>query len=220
VLFFDAFSKDFSIVKDIMTPHYGDYYNKDKAPTDTQNPTPITFLTLKEASFKIYFASKNNKVIEDGVFKGKKVLEMIKEGLINSLEIFGIGGKTSVGYGYFSKESEPKSPIEREWDIAKETKNPKILENFIVKFSDSKYSGLAKERLDKLNKSIENKAKEKRKNKLQEIETKAKRAFEELKKKKGSKGFEKAKKNFIKKWSKDKENKGSKYILGLLDELK
>jgi CRISPR-associated protein Cmr6 len=227
VVFFDAFnkSKDFKIVKDIMTPHYKDYYGekKDKKgnfipPTDTQDPVPITFLVVEKASFKICFASKKNYEIEEGVFKGKKVLEMIKEDLMTSLETFGIGGKTAVGYGYFDKAIEPKSPIEREWDIAKNTENPKILEAFIKKNPDSKYSELAEKKLSTLLQNIEDEKKEKKKNKLQEIESKAKKMFEEIQKKKGSKGFDKAKNNFIKKWSKKQENRSSKVILDLVEK--
>jgi len=164
VMFFDAFSKDFEIVKDIMTPHYGKYYGDKKdekgdfiPPNDIQDPIPINFLAGKGASFKICFASKENYEIEDGLFKGKKVLEMIQEQLTDSLEVFGIGGKTSVGYGYFTKESEPKSPLDREWDIAKETKKPKILEDFIKRNSDSKYDELAKDKLGLLVQNIEDK---------------------------------------------------------------
>jgi len=220
VMFFDAFSKELKITKDIMTPHYGRYYNQDEAPTDTQNPTPINFLAVERASFKISFALKENYEIEDGVFKGKKVLEMIQEQLTDSLEIFGIGGKTSVGYGYFSKESEPKSPLEREWAIAKETKNPKILDKFLKKYPNSKYEELAKEKRKSLIQKIEDEENDKKKNKFQEIESKAKKQFEDMQKKKGSRGFDKAKRNFIKKWSKEQENKGSEYILNILKNLK
>ena len=145
VLFFDAFSKDFKIIKDIMTPHYGEYYGDKKnkvAPTDTQKLIPITFLAVENASFKICFASKENYEIEEGAFKGKKVLEMIEEELTDSLEVFGIGGKTSVGYGYFDIQ---KSEEEIDFNIIKDTKNIAIIEAFIDKYSKSKYVEKAKE---------------------------------------------------------------------------
>ena len=163
VMFFDAFSKDFKITKDIMTPHYGKYYNQDEAPTDTQNPTPINFLAVEGASFKISFASKENYEIKEGEFKGKKVLEMIQEQLTDSLEIFGIGGKTSVGYGYFSKESEPKSPMDKAWDIAKNTKDIQIVKRFIKDYSTSKYYDKANLKLDKLEEKERTDKKEKEK---------------------------------------------------------
>ncbi len=173
VIFFDAFSKDFKIVKDIMTPHYKDYYGDNKnrvAPTDTQDPMPINFLTLEDASFKICFASKENIEIEDGIFQGKKILELIEKELSTSLEFFGIGGKTSVGYGYFTAESEPRSLIEREWDIAKETINPIVLKSFIEKFPNSKLSDLANDKLMVLLNSIERQKREEEDNKLKKAE--------------------------------------------------
>ncbi len=104
VYFFDAFAIDSSlkIEKDIMNPHYPDYYTKEnKYPTDDQNPTPINFLSIK-GKFKFIFGVKEkdtNKIIGT---KKTKILEFIEEELQNSLKEFGIGAKTSIGYGYFS----------------------------------------------------------------------------------------------------------------------
>ncbi|RMG70620.1 MAG: type III-B CRISPR module RAMP protein Cmr6, partial [Chloroflexi bacterium] len=36
---------------DVMTVHYPDYYQKNKPPADTQNPTPIPFLTVGQTPF-------------------------------------------------------------------------------------------------------------------------------------------------------------------------
>jgi hypothetical protein len=41
-----------------------------------------------------------------------------------------------------------------------------------------------------------------------------------VKSKKGSKGFQKAKDKFIKKWSKEKEHKGSEAVLNLIEKMK
>jgi CRISPR-associated protein Cmr6 len=98
IIFFDSFSKDVKIQKDIMTSHYGDYYDKKKkvAPTDTQSPNPIPFLTVV-GEFIFFIASKKNS-IEKYKIRDKSIKEWLKEALTNH----GIGAKTAVGYGYFN----------------------------------------------------------------------------------------------------------------------
>lgn len=99
VIFFDAFSDDATIKKDIMNPHYPDYYDEKNYPTDDQNPRPINFLTVV-GTFKFIFGIK--KEIDITIDNNKQsILGFVKENLQKSLQEFGIGAKTSVGYGYF-----------------------------------------------------------------------------------------------------------------------
>ncbi len=91
VIFFDAFPKDKPSLKiDILNPHYKDYYDGKSAPTDTQNPVPVKFLTVKNTSFTFIIGFKENKLNE---------IEDIKKSFKECLKDFGIGAKTSVGYG-------------------------------------------------------------------------------------------------------------------------
>lgn len=101
VLFFDSFSQNPKLQLDIMNSHYSTYYSGSEAPTDTQSPILINFLAIKDSEFKFMVATKNNIEIESGKFKGKKILDFIKNELSQSLQIFGLGAKTAVGYGYF-----------------------------------------------------------------------------------------------------------------------
>lgn len=108
IQFFDAFPVDKpKITRDIMTPHYKNYYEKGSSPTDDQNPTPISFLTVEDTSFEFIIAvnSIGNIVIDLGKFKNKNVLEVISSNLIKALSEHGIGAKTAVGYGRMSKKS-------------------------------------------------------------------------------------------------------------------
>ncbi len=90
IVFFDAFPVTKPKIEvDIMNPHYGHYYNEGKAPTDTNNPIPINFLTVADTSFGFIIGSKE-KIDED-------FTSLFKKAMINH----GIGAKTAVGYGYF-----------------------------------------------------------------------------------------------------------------------
>ena len=101
VIFFDAFSNDVEIEKDIMNNHYPNYYDGNEYPTDDQNPRPINFLGVR-GTFKFIFGVK--KDFEIKINKNRySVLKFIKENLEKSLKEFGIGAKTAVGYGYFEE---------------------------------------------------------------------------------------------------------------------
>lgn len=97
VTFFDAFpTKTPTLKVDIMNPHYGHYYSDGKAPTDTNNPVPINFLTVENTPFKFVIGSKETlKTVKIG---NNKIIKWLEEALQNH----GIGAKTAVGYGYFS----------------------------------------------------------------------------------------------------------------------
>lgn len=96
VTFFDAFPTVKPTLKvDIMNPHYGHYYNDGKAPTDTNNPIPINFLTVeKDTKFRFMIGAKEG--LDTFMIQGKKIEGWLTEALQNH----GIGAKTAVGYGY------------------------------------------------------------------------------------------------------------------------
>lgn len=83
-----------SLKLDVMTPHHTEYYsNKDgAAPSDFDDPTPITFLSI-EGRFHIVISCDVQN--EDG----KKWTKLAFKILTKALEEWGIGGKTSSGYG-------------------------------------------------------------------------------------------------------------------------
>ncbi|MCR4432003.1 MAG: type III-B CRISPR module RAMP protein Cmr6 [Tepidanaerobacteraceae bacterium] len=91
IIFFDAYPiNEIKLKIDIMNPHYPEYYSGLQPPTDWQQPNPIYFLTVEKAKFDFYLASKNPKLLSE-------TLTWLKEALIQ----YGIGAKTSIGYGFF-----------------------------------------------------------------------------------------------------------------------
>ena len=103
VIFFDAFPKDgqATFVLDIMNPHYPDYYQKDAAPTNDQNPRPIAFLAVHRTTYMFALALRQGVPEEH-----KDDLAIAKTWLGKALADYGIGGKTSAGYGYFKIQEE------------------------------------------------------------------------------------------------------------------
>jgi len=96
VIFFDAFPtldqlKHKPILElDIMNPHYQPYYQQGEQPGDWHQPNPIFFLTVP-ANIEFQFAVASRK----DEFKLEKAVELLKK----ALEEFGVGAKTSLGYG-------------------------------------------------------------------------------------------------------------------------
>jgi len=81
VYFFDSFSDNVKIEKDIMNPHYSEYYDKKQPPTDTQKPIPINFLTIS-GKFKFVFGIKKDFEIQ----KQEKILRILSKLLKKSLQ--------------------------------------------------------------------------------------------------------------------------------------
>lgn len=90
VLFLDAYPEQVHFAKDIMNPHYPEYYSGSAPPTDSQNPKPINFLTVEKTTFRFAFLAKK-----------QELLDKLKARFEDVLEMKGIGAKTAVGYGYF-----------------------------------------------------------------------------------------------------------------------
>ncbi len=108
VIFFDAVPKggEAHFELDIMNPHYPEYYQGTKPPANNQNPVPIPFLTIARTPFMFALAPR-----QPGEKEQEKDLERALKWLRDALEQYGVGGKTSAGYGYFRKFiSQPPLP--------------------------------------------------------------------------------------------------------------
>ncbi len=115
IIFFDAYPTKFPLLKvDIMNPHFLSYYsnkeNNNPPPGDWENPVLIYFITVKENQQFLFAYSTRHNYNLDEVDLGQ-LKEYIKATLIEH----GIGAKTSVGYGFFSKiayieKEAPKDP--------------------------------------------------------------------------------------------------------------
>ncbi len=122
VVFFDAYpvsTKEYSFTEssldiDIMNNHYQDYYQDDGRegglpPADYYSPNPVKFITLKRTAFTFMVAVQNGYNDIKGVrtlmdTQGSSCLSSLTSRyLANTLNDFGVGAKTSVGYGHFQE---------------------------------------------------------------------------------------------------------------------
>jgi CRISPR-associated protein Cmr6 len=108
IIFYDAWidpaslsgCSDSGLVLDVMTPHHRDYYAgmEAAAPTDFDDPNPILFLSV---TGRFHIALACDVPDDEGCKWAKLALDLLKE----ALENWGIGGKTSSGYGRLSARS-------------------------------------------------------------------------------------------------------------------
>lgn len=115
IIFLDAIPGKAVLLKsEIMTPHYGDYYQSSVespvTPADWLSPTPIPFLAVAEQQeFQFALVSRSGDAEDTD-------LSMAAGWLTEALQTVGAGGKTAVGYGTF-RRSGRELPKEEQWRL-------------------------------------------------------------------------------------------------------
>ncbi|WP_197258085.1 type III-B CRISPR module RAMP protein Cmr6 [Paenibacillus dendritiformis] len=95
LIFFDAFpTTSYTIVLDVQTPHFKDYYETKGAnqPTDAISPVPILIPAVTKTKFSIFIGAAEGRLSEE---ERSKVREMVS----TTLSEYGLGAKTALGYG-------------------------------------------------------------------------------------------------------------------------
>lgn len=123
VLFFDAIpTKPIQLAADVMTPHYGPYYEGKKddkgklhPPADWHSPVPIPFLTVADGqSFLFAFAPRTAADQADC----QQATDWLKDALLE----LGAGAKTAVGYGRFVADTEAAAHLKKAEEAAAKAK--------------------------------------------------------------------------------------------------
>src|SRR5207302_6813390 len=99
VIFFDAMpvNDKINFDLDIMNAHYPKYYGEKQPPANNQDPNPVTFLTVANTTFLFALAPRDPNKSEH-----QENVKQVKTWLQEALHHYGVGGKTSAGYGYFT----------------------------------------------------------------------------------------------------------------------
>ncbi len=114
VLFFDAIPPTpVCLQADVMTPHYGKYYQDEPArtpPADWHNPVPIPFLVVADAqTFVFALAPRRLNHSQD-----KQDCETVTRWLEEALAWLGAGAKTALGYGRFKPDQATTETVAEE----------------------------------------------------------------------------------------------------------
>lgn len=96
-----------TLVVEVMTPHFGGYYQKQESPHDAGQPKPVYFLALPTGSnFNFHVVCHQNRLPQALRERWRQLLDVAFE---HACEWVGFGAKTSVGYGALSSPGAQKS---------------------------------------------------------------------------------------------------------------
>ena len=101
------------LVVEIMTPHYGPYYQDESgktAPGDWHNPVPIPFLAVEAGtSWQVaIIPGPSHRTID------QSELEKLEKRIPLALSCLGAGAKTAVGYGRFEHQPDLEKELQQE----------------------------------------------------------------------------------------------------------
>ncbi|MCG5525868.1 type III-B CRISPR module RAMP protein Cmr6 [Ectothiorhodospira haloalkaliphila] len=130
-IFFDALPLEpVHLVRDVMTPHAGKWYEKggaisdpqqepESVPADWHDPIPIPFLVADRPKLRFAIAPRDPA--------RKAELEEVRQALIDALDWLGAGAKTATGYGHMcplAEDAPSLTPQKKVWQQAKVTYSP------------------------------------------------------------------------------------------------
>ncbi len=113
IVFYDALAipGKINLHRDIMTPHHQSYYTKKglEAPSDFDSPVPVSFISVS-GSFLVALEC------DDPSEEGRSWLDLALNLVTEALEKWGVGGKTSSGYGRLAigEEVIPSEPPKKD----------------------------------------------------------------------------------------------------------
>jgi len=89
-----------ALVTEVMTPHYGPYYQDQETPGDWHSPVPIPFLAVEAGQeWQAAILPTNG-----GEEIDRQQLGQLADDLADALDWLGAGAKTAVGYGRFTRD--------------------------------------------------------------------------------------------------------------------
>ncbi len=110
-----------SLVLDVMTPHHPKWLDGSVAPTDFDSPKPVPFLSV---SGRFRVAVSWNGPASD---RAKNWAELARSLLCDALKDWGIGGKTTSGYGRLTVPPPPPPPPPPKKRVSSEKAKVKIV---------------------------------------------------------------------------------------------
>jgi CRISPR-associated protein Cmr6 len=99
LIFWDCIPRpaDDSLGMDVMTPHYGDYYQGKSTPHDAGQPNPIVFLVVPPGSrFGFHVTCDTHRLSQELRTAWKRLTQ---GAFLYAFDWLGFGAKTAVGYG-------------------------------------------------------------------------------------------------------------------------
>lgn len=105
------------LVVEIMTPHFGDYYQNKGTPHDAGKPNPIPFLSVPARSGFRFVITCEPALLPPDIGDWKAVIQKIIQ---HTFDWLGFGAKTAVGYGVLEEDLAAAETRQRNEDAARQ----------------------------------------------------------------------------------------------------
>lgn len=125
--------------EEILNPHYTEYYQGNRGPTEDQSPIPVKFLVVKPGAEFVFRTLLRLPYDKAPLQDQEKLSRMVNKNIRRAITEIGMGAKTALGFGRFSviRNSEPEEMEQWIKDCkAQRTKAEQQLQNAII---DKKY---------------------------------------------------------------------------------
>jgi len=127
--------------EEILNPHYRDYYEGKRGPTEDQSPVPIKFLVVRPGAEFVFRILLRTPFSEAADIQQDKLEKIVHAGLRRSITDIGMGAKTALGFGRFSLVAE-QEPAEVETWIAGEIEKKRPWLAYVRKITTVKDWGM------------------------------------------------------------------------------
>jgi CRISPR-associated protein Cmr6 len=112
-----------NLAMEVMTPHYGDYYQNSGTPHDSGQPVPIVFLVVPAGSrFSFHLRCDTERLPEGLRDTWQNLVGTVFE---HAFDWLGFGAKTAVGYGSMKRDLEAEQNRQAEEDARKQATEQK-----------------------------------------------------------------------------------------------
>ncbi len=101
-----------TLMIEIMTPHYSDYYQGNTTPHDSGQPNPIVFLAVPPNSNFEFFVQCDKAALPESLRNNWQSL--LEAAFAHAFDWLGFGAKTAVGYGQFPSNSLEMARLKRD----------------------------------------------------------------------------------------------------------
>jgi len=101
-----------SMSMEVMTPHYGGYYQGESTPHDSGQPIPIVFLVVPEgAEFSFHLTCDIHRLPEP---LSATWQDLVRHAFTHAFDWLGFGAKTAVGYGAMKRDDQREVTMRKE----------------------------------------------------------------------------------------------------------
>jgi CRISPR type III-B/RAMP module RAMP protein Cmr6 len=101
--------------EEILNPHYGEYYQGVRGPTEDQSPIPIKFLVVKAGAEFVFRLLLRTPFANAKSTPQNGLVHLVEKTLRGAITEEGMGAKTAVGFGRFTILAQQDPPLIGTW---------------------------------------------------------------------------------------------------------